>query len=80
MFGRSDMECFESIKRKIQKLQAMIDRGESNEIANAQKLLQELLEKYQIDISSITEEKNEWRIFMLQQNLEKDRYYKMIGE
>ena len=74
------MECFESIKRKIQKLQAMIDRGESNEIANAQKLLQELLEKYQIDISSITEEKNEWRIFMLQQNLEKDRYYKMIGE
>ena len=74
---------FDSIKRKIQKLQAMIERGEANEAANAQKLLTELLEKYQIDISSPTEEKVEWRHFQCKNREEASIlfhcYYKVMN-
>ena len=78
------MKNFESVKRKIQKLQAMIDRGESNEAETAQKLLRELLEKYQIDISSITEEKVEWRHFKCKSREEASVlfhcYYKVMNK
>lgn len=77
------MECFESIKRKIQKLQAMIERGERNEAANAQKLLSEMLEKYKIDFNNITEEVK-WRFFKCKNREEASVlfhcYYKVMNK
>lgn len=44
---------FESIRSKVQKLQALAERGEKGEALNAKRLLDQLLAKYGVSLEEI---------------------------
>lgn len=50
---------FESIKSKVQKLQALAERGEKGEAINAKRLLDQLLSKYGVSLEEIVEAQEE---------------------
>lgn len=47
---------FESIRSKVQKLQALAERGEKGEALNAKRLLDQLLAKYGVSLEEIVSE------------------------
>ena len=49
----------ETIKSKILKLQALVERGENGEATNAKRLLDKLLSKYGLTIDDVLAEKEE---------------------
>ena len=50
---------FESIRSKVQKLQALAERGEKGEALNAKRLLDQLLAKYGVSLEEIVEAQEE---------------------
>ena len=76
----------ETIKSKILKLQALVERGENGEATNAKRLLDKLLSKYGLTIEDVLAEKEEkkWYKFNARRKWEESLlfqcYYKTMNE
>lgn len=76
----------ETIKSKILKLQALVERGERGEAANAKRLLDKLLSKYDLTIEYVLAEKEDkkWYKFNARRKWEESLlfqcYYKTMNE